>query len=319
MAVGYYDYGEFLRKHFDGKVQKIAIDAGFMCPNRDGTKGYGGCIYCNNQSFNPAYCQTRISVAEQIGRGKEFFARKYPQMQYLAYFQAYTNTYANISQLKQLYEEALNQEGVVGLIIATRPDCMPDELLSYLSQLAQRTFVMVEYGVETSHDRTLQLINRGHSWADVVDAVQRTAQHGVLCGAHLILGLPGETLSDFTTTAERISRLPLSTVKLHQLQVIRGTRLAQMYANGEVELIEWTADEYIDVCLQVLQHLRSDLAVERFVSQSPADLLVFPRWGMKNYEFTHRLNKRLAGGQIIQGSKFRACPAANVEAEAGSH
>ena len=305
MAVGYYDYGEFLRKHFDGKVQKIAIDAGFMCPNRDGTKGYGGCIYCNNQSFNPAYCRTRISVAEQIGRGKEFFARKYPQMQYLAYFQAYTNTYANISQLKQLYEEALNQEGVVGLIIATRPDCMSDELLSYLSQLAQRTFVMVEYGVETSHDRTLQLINRGHSWADVVDAVQRTAQHRVLCGAHLILGLPGETLSDFTATAERISRLPLSTVKLHQLQVIRGTRLAQMYANGEVELIEWTADEYIDVCLQVLQHLRSDLAVERFVSQSPADLLVFPRWGMKNYEFTHRLNKRLAGGQIIQGSKFR--------------
>ena len=304
MAVGYYDYGEFLRKHFDGKVQKIAIDAGFMCPNRDGTKGYGGCIYCNNQSFNPAYCRTRISVAEQIGRGKEFFARKYPQMQYLAYFQAYTNTYANISQLKQLYEEALNQEGVVGLIIATRPDCMPDELLSYLSQLAQRTFVMVEYGVETSHDRTLQLINRGHSWADVVDAVQRTAQHRVLCGAHLILGLPGETLSDFTATAERISRLPLSTVKLHQLQVIRGTRLAQMYANGEVELIEWTADEYIDVCLQVLQHLRSDLAVERFVSQSPAGLLVFPRWGMKNYEFTHRLNNRLAGAQIIQGGNL---------------
>ena len=305
MAVGYYDYGEFLRKHFDGKVQKIAIDAGLMCPNRDGTKGYGGCIYCNNQSFNPASCRTRISVAEQIGRGKEWVARKYPQMQYLAYFQAYTNTYANISQLKQLYEEALNQEGVVGLIIATRPDCMPDELLSYLSQLAQRTFVMVEYGVETSHDRTLQLINRGHSWADVVDAVQRTAQHRVLCGAHLILGLPGETLSDFTATAERISRLPLSTVKLHQLQVIRGTRLAQMYANGEVELIEWTADEYIDVCLQVLQYLRSDLAVERFVSQSPADLLVFPRWGMKNYECTHRLNKRLAGGQIIQGSMFR--------------
>ena len=192
----------------------------------------------------------------------------------------------------------------MGLIIATRPDCMPDELLSYLSQLAQRTFVMVEYGVETSHDRTLQLINRGHSWADVVDAVQRTAQHRVLCGAHLILGLPGETLSDFTATAERISRLPLSTVKLHQLQVIRGTRLAQMYANGEVELIEWTADEYIDVCLQVLQHLRSDLAVERFVSQSPADLLVFPRWGMKNYEFTHRLNNRLAGGQIIQGGNL---------------
>ena len=304
MAEPYYDFGTWIRSRFPFRVQKLSVDAGFSCPNRDGRISTGGCTFCDNRTFNPAYCNSSKSVTEQLEDGKAFFARKYPDMKYLAYFQAYTNTYANISQLKQLYEEALNQEGVVGLIIATRPDCMPDELLSYLSQLAQRTFVMVEYGVETSHDRTLQLINRGHSWADVVDAVQRTAQSGVMCGAHLILGLPSETVDDFIVTARRISQLPLSTVKLHQLQVIRGTRLAQMYANGEVELIEWTADEYIDVCLQVLQHLRSDLAVERFVSQSPADLLVFPRWGMKNYEFTHRLNNRLAGGQIIQGGNL---------------
>ncbi|MGN0213766.1 MAG: TIGR01212 family radical SAM protein [Muribaculaceae bacterium] len=305
MTVGYYDYGEFLRKHFDGKVQKIAIDAGFKCPNRDGKKGTGGCIYCNNHSFNPAYCQTRISVSEQIERGKEFFARKYPTMRYLAYFQAYTNTYADIDNLKSLYEEALSHDGVVGLIIATRPDCVSDELLCYLSELAKRVFVMIEYGVETSHDRTLRFINRGHLWADVVDAVQRTAQHKVMCGAHLILGLPGETVDDFIVTAERISQLPLSTVKLHQLQVIRGTRLAEMYVNGEVALIEWSADEYIDVCLQVLQHLRSDLAVERFVSQSPGDLLIFPRWGLKNYEFTHRLNNRLKQAGIVQGKLFK--------------
>ena len=300
--VGYCDYGDFLRRYFDCKVQKIAIDAGFACPNRDGTKGVGGCIYCNNQSFNPAYCQTKISVAEQIARGKEFFARKYPEMKYLAYFQAYTNTYAQLSTLKDLYEEALRQSDVLGIIIATRPDCMPDELLAYLSELSKTHFVMVEYGVETSHDATLKLINRGHTWADVEDAVTRTAEAGVLCGAHLILGLPGEDMEHFIATAKRISALPLHTVKMHQLQVIRGTRLAKMWADGEVVLKDWSADEYIDVCIEVLKHLRSDLAVERFVSQSPADLLICPRWGLKNYEFTNRLNNKIKAQRIRQGS-----------------
>lgn len=300
--VGYCDYGDFLRRYFDCKVQKIAIDAGFACPNRDGTKGVGGCIYCNNQSFNPAYCQTKISVAEQIARGKEFFARKYPEMKYLAYFQAYTNTYAQLSTLKELYEEALRQSDVLGIIIATRPDCMPDELLAYLSELSKTHFVMVEYGVETSHDATLKLINRGHTWADVEDAVTRTAEAGVLCGAHLILGLPGEDMEHFIATAKRISALPLHTVKMHQLQVIRGTRLAKMWADGEVVLKDWSADEYIDVCIEVLKHLRSDLAVERFVSQSPADLLICPRWGLKNYEFTNRLNNKIKAQRIRQGS-----------------
>ena len=300
--VGYCDYGDFLRRYFDCKVQKIAIDAGFACPNRDGTKGVGGCIYCNNQSFNPAYCQTKISVTEQIARGKEFFARKYPEMKYLAYFQAYTNTYAQLSTLKELYEEALRQSDVLGIIIATRPDCMPDELLTYLSELSKTHFVMVEYGVETSHDATLKLINRGHTWADVEDAVTRTAEAGVLCGAHLILGLPGEDMEHFIATAKRISALPLHTVKMHQLQVIRGTRLAKMWADGEVVLKDWSADEYIDVCIEVLKHLRSDLAVERFVSQSPADLLICPRWGLKNYEFTNRLNNKIKAQRIRQGS-----------------
>ena len=301
--VGYCDYGDFLRRYFDCKVQKIAIDAGFACPNRDGTKGVGGCIYCNNQSFNPAYCQTKISVTEQIARGKEFFARKYPEMKYLAYFQAYTNTYAQLSTLKELYEEALRQSDVLGIIIATRPDCMPDELLAYLSELSKTHFVMVEYGVETSHDATLKLINRGHTWADVEDAVTRTAEAGVLCGAHLILGLPGEDMEHFIATAKRISALPLHTVKMHQLQVIRGTRLAKMWADGEAVLKDWSADEYIDVCIEVLKHLRSDLAVERFVSQSPADLLICPRWGLKNYEFTNRLNNKIKAQRIRQGSE----------------
>lgn len=303
-AARYYDYGEFLRSHFDVKVQKIAIDAGFKCPNRDGSKGFGGCIYCNNQSFNPSYCQTNISVKEQVERGKAFFARKYPQMKYLAYFQAYTNTYGDTEKLMSLYEEALRCDDVVGLIVATRPDCVSNDLLAYLSDLARTRFVMMEYGVETSHDHTLKLINRGHSWADVVDVINRTNSYGVMCGAHLILGLPGENVDDFIVTAQCVSDLPVSTVKLHQLQVIKGTKLEKMYESDEVNIMKWTADEYVDVCLQVLQHLRSDIAVERFVSQSPGELLIYPRWGLKNYEFTHLLQKRMSEKDIIQGSKY---------------
>ncbi|MGM9803935.1 MAG: TIGR01212 family radical SAM protein [Muribaculaceae bacterium] len=301
---GYYDYSQFLSKHFGVKVQKLAIDAGLKCPNRDGTKGVGGCIYCNNLSFNPAYCQEAESlVSRQIAQGKEFFARKYPEMKYLAYFQAYTNTYGEFNRLRELYEEALAQPDVVGLIIATRPDCVPNELLHYLGELSRRCFVMIEYGVESSHDATLKLINRGHTWADVVDAVNRTADAGVLCGAHLIMGLPGETLNHMIETIKRISQLRVSTVKLHQLQVIRGTKLAQMCAAGEVDVQHWSAEEYIDVCLCLLQYLRADIAVERFVSQSPGDLLISPRWGLKNYEFTHLLQARIAKMQVVQGSK----------------
>ena len=220
----------------------------------------------------------------------------------MACFQAYTNTYGELATLRELYEEALRQTDVVGIIIATRPDCMPQELLEYLSELSKTHFVMVEYGVETSHDATLKLINRGHTWHDVEDAVTRTAAAGVLCGAHLILGLPGEDMAHFVTTAKRSSALPLHTVKMHQLQVIKGTRLAQMYAAGEVTLKQWTADEYIDVCIEMLKHLRSDLAVERFVSQSPDGLLICPRWGLKNYEFTNRLNNKIKARRVSQVS-----------------
>ena len=171
----YYDFGDFLKKNFDGKVQKISINAGFTCPNRDGTKGYGGCTYCNNQTFSPEYCHTEKSVSEQIGEGVTFFSRKYPTMRYLAYFQAYTNTYSDIETLKKKYEEALDYPGVCGLIIGTRPDCMPDDLLDYLAELRKKVFVMVEYGLESTIDRTLERINRGHTYRESVEAFRRTA------------------------------------------------------------------------------------------------------------------------------------------------
>lgn len=299
---GYYDFSEFLNKYFSYKVQKISINAGFTCPNRDGVKGVGGCTYCNNQTFNPEYCKPVMTVAEQLEQGKQFFARKYPQMKYIAYFQAYTNTYGELQHLKSLYEEALSVDDVVGLVIGTRPDCMPDELLEYLAELSKKTFVLVEYGVETSHNKTLQLINRGHSWEDAVDAVNRTKQHGLPCGIHLIMGLPGEKVEEMLATADAISRLPIDTVKLHQLQLIRGTKLARQVEADEVQVIKWSAEEYIDVCLAFLRRLSPEIAVERFVSQSPEELLISPRWGLKNYEFTNLLMNRIKATSTRQGS-----------------
>lgn len=301
---GYYDFSEFLAKHFPYKVQKISINAGFTCPNRDGSKGIGGCTYCNNQTFNPDYCRAVKSVAEQLEEGKCFFARKYPQMKFLAYFQAYTNTYGELEHLKRLYEEALAVEDVVGLVIGTRPDCMPDDLLDYLAELNKKSFVLVEYGVETSHNRTLELINRGHTWEDAVDAVSRTHNHAIPCGIHLIVGLPGESLEDILATADAVSHIPVDTVKLHQLQLIKGTKMAQQVAIGEVNIMEWSAEEYIDVCVAFLRRLSPHIAVERFVSQSPEALLISPRWGLKNYEFTNLLLNRIRKTETRQGQEF---------------
>ena len=296
----YRDFADFLVEHFQGKVQKISVNAGFTCPTRDGTLGTGGCTYCNNQSFNPQYCSAASSITEQLIKGKAFFSRKYPTMKYLAYFQAYTNTYASMERLRAMYEEALAVPGVAGLIIGTRPDCMPDELLHYLAGLSRHTFVLVEYGAETACDTTLRLINRGHLWAHTVDAVTRTHAHGILCGLHLILGLPNETYDDFRNTIAAVAQLPIDTLKLHQLQLIRGTRLARQVAAGEVSVTEWTAHEYVDVCIDLLRRLPRRIAVERFVSQSPAELLITPRWGLKNHEFTHLLHHRLAALRATQ-------------------
>ena len=294
MQKPYRDFADFLHERFpDFKVQKIAINAGFTCPNRDGSKGTGGCTYCNNQTFNPEYCRPAIGITEQIEKGREFFGKKYPEMKYLAYFQAYTNTYGELEHLKALYEEAVGCKDVVGLIIGTRPDCMPKSLLDYLKELEKRTFVMVEYGAETANDRTLAVINRGHTWADTVDAVCRTHNAGIPCGIHLILGLPGEEEADMLRTIDCTSELPIDTVKLHQLQIIKGTRLARQTANGEVTVKQWSAEEYVDLCVKVVDRMRPDIAIERFVSQSPDSLLISPRWGLKNYQFTNLLHNAL--------------------------
>lgn len=304
-SMRYNDFAGFLAGEFPFKVQKISINAGFTCPNRDGTKGFGGCTYCNNQTFNPAYCRDDRSVTMQLEEGKRFFARKYPQMKYLAYFQAYTNTYGELELLKRMYEEALAVEGVVGLVIGTRPDCMPDSLLDYLEEVNRRTFLLVEYGIESADDRTLERINRGHSFACTEDAVRRTAARGIRTGGHVILGLPGENREDLIKQAERLSELPLTTLKMHQLQLIRGTRMAHEYALHPEEFHLFSADEYIDLVIDYVEHLRPDLILERFVSQSPRELLIAPDWGLKNHEFTDRVKKRMKERDAWQGKAYR--------------
>ena len=297
----YTDYGEFLRREFPFKVQKISVNAGFSCPNRNGEKGWGGCTYCNNQTFNPEYCRTEKSVAEQLEEGKRFFSRKYPHMKYLAYFQAYTNTYGRLDNLVQKYEEALDVPDVVGLVIGTRPDCMPQDLLDYLAGLNRHTFLMVEYGIESANDQTLERINRGHTFAEAAEAVRRTAEAGIRTGGHIILGLPGEGREELVEQAALVSRLPLSTLKLHQLQLIRGTRMAQEYARSPEQFHLYGVDEYIDLAIDYIERLRTSLILERFVSQSPKELLIAPDWGLKNHEFTERLKRRMLERGTCQG------------------
>lgn len=288
------DFSDFLAGHFGGKMQKLAVNAGFSCPNRDGTKGRGGCVYCNNSSFNPSYCDPAESVTAQIERGRRFFGRKYPDMRYLVYFQAYTNTHCDdIDRLMRLYAEACAADGVDGVIIGTRPDCMPDALLDRLAELP---WVMVEYGAESCHDSTLRRVNRCHTWADTVDAVRRTAARGIPVGLHLIMGLPGETEEMMLQTIDAVNTLPVDVVKMHQLQILRGTALAADHA----DVTEYDAATYARMCARFVRRLRPDIAIERFVSQAPADLLVSPRWGLKNYQFTALVEKELYRTTIQQ-------------------
>lgn len=282
----YNDYGAWMRRQFPFRVQKISIDAGFSCPNRNGHISHGGCTFCDNRTFNPSYCQPSKSITEQITEGKEFFRHKYPDMKYLAYFQAFSNTYATLDTLQRRYEEALSAEDVVGIVIGTRPDCVSDEILNYLESLNQQTFMIVEYGIESVSDDTLHRVNRGHNFECSRRAIIETHNRGILTGAHIILGLPGESAEDNVRQADIISALPIDILKLHQLQIIRGTQLAAEYERQPFNL--YTADEYIDLCRRYIERLRPDMVLERFVSQSPKELLVAPKWGLKNYEFANR-------------------------------
>jgi len=297
----YNDYSAYFRKRFEGRVQKISLDAGFTCPNRDGVRAVGGCTYCNNRSFNPDYCRLEENIAAQIVKGIEFFSKKYPTMRYLAYFQAFSNTYAPVEILRQSYDEALRHPGVIGLVIATRPDCLSDEVLELLSGYAKKCYVSIELGVESFKEQTLQRINRGHTVQESMDAIQRIAARGIDNCIHLILGLPGETDDDFIGMAKTISGLPVQSIKLHQLQIHKGTRMAIEFRENPDAYDLFEMSSYADLVVRFLEHLSHDIIVQRFVSSAPAGMVIGPNWGLKNYEFVAVVEKLLEERDSWQG------------------
>ena len=301
----YNDFSTYFRQKFDGRVQKVSVDAGFTCPNRDGTIAWDGCSIGNNNTFKPDYCRMEKSLTEQLHQGIKFFSKKYHSMRFLAYFQAYTNTYADFAVLKARYEEALSHPDVIGLVIGTRPDCINEEILDYLEELSRRCYVMIEFGVESVRDETLMRINRGHSFAVAQEALRETARRNIHNCAHLILGLPGESRADFLEQARVISQLPVENLKLHQLQIHRGTRMASEYQRDPSDFNLFSVEEYIELVVDYMELLNPDIVVERFVSQAPPGMVLAPDWGLKNFEFVAKLEKRLAERDTWQGRLFQ--------------
>ena len=293
-----------LKQRFGEKVYKLTLNGGMSCPNRDGKISFGGCIFCSAGGSGEFASSAALPIPEQIQDAKKRLAGKRPVNQYIAYFQAYTNTYASIDRLKALYEEALSVDGTVGIAIGTRPDCISDELLDYLSELSKRTFLIVEYGIESTYDATLRRINRGHDYATAIDAVERTAARGIRVGAHFILGLPGESRTMLVEQAAVISRLPLTTLKLHQLQLIRGTRMAQEYEEVPQDFSLFSLDDYVETVVDFVERLRPDIVLERFASSSPKELLIAPDWGIKNYELVEKVKRRMRERDTWQGKLY---------------
>jgi radical SAM protein (TIGR01212 family) len=276
----YNSYAEYFKREFGSRVQKVTLDAGFTCPNRDGTKAFGGCTYCNNDAFNPCYCQPEKGIRQQIEEGIGFHKVRYRRAEnYLAYFQAYSNTYAPVSQLKALYDEALSYPGVIGLVIGTRPDCIDEEKLEYFATLARDKYIIIEYGIESVYNRTLQRINRQHSFEDSVNAIHKTASYGIKTGAHVIFGLPGESHEDMLAEASVLSELPLSNIKFHQLQIIHNTQMSLEYAADSSQFNLFERDEYIDFIVRFSERLNPAFVIERFTSEAPPRFQAGPSWG----------------------------------------
>jgi hypothetical protein len=287
-------------------VQKLTIDAGFTCPNRDGSVGVGGCTYCNNDAFNPSYCSPSKSISQQLEEGIEFHAVRYRRAEnYLAYFQAYSNTHAPVPRLRDLYGEALSHPRVIGLVIGTRPDCIDDEKLDYLQELAQQYYIALEYGIESCYNRTLERVNRGHTFEQSVSAITRTHQRGIRVGAHLIFGLPGETREEMLHEAEILSNLPLHTLKFHQLQIVKGTAMERQYARNPESFHLFGMDEYLHFIVDFLERLNPAFVVERFTGEAPPWFLAVPGWGkIRTDQLLQRLERIMAERDTWQGKLY---------------
>lgn len=302
----YNSYSQYIRKTFGERVQKISVDGGFTCPNRDGQKGRGGCTYCNNETFNPLYTSSKKSITQQLNEGVAFFEPKYKTQKYLAYFQAYTNTYDTIQRLSSLYNEALAHPKVIGLVISTRPDAINIEVVELLSEMAKKYYLVVELGIESTLDSSLQKVNRCHTYQETIDAYKLLKDKEIHLGGHLIIGIQGETPEDIVLHAKSVSDLPIEFLKLHQLQIIKGTQMARSYLENPDLFNLFSSEAYIEVVIKFLQHLRPDIVLERFSSESPKDLLISPQWGgLKNFEITEKIRKQMLINKAFQGQLYK--------------
>ena len=297
-------YSSYFTREFGSRVQKISIDAGFSCPNRDGKISTGGCTFCRNDAFNPSYCHPEKSIRQQINEGIEFHQRRYRRAKsYLAYFQAFSNTYRPLDELKKLYREALSVDGVIGLVIGTRPDCNNEETLGMLKDL--NATIILEYGVESVYDQTLTRVNRGHDFATAKKAIELTHKYGFHCGGHFIFGLPGETREMMLNAADIISELPLTTVKFHQLQIFKDTKMAEEYLANPADFHLFSLDDYIEFVIDFIERLNPNIVIERFAGEVPPRYLVSKPWLNLRYDQVLALiEKRLEERNTFQGKKF---------------
>lgn len=298
----YYDLNTFLRKTFNCRVQKIALDAGLSCPNRDGIKGYGGCIYCNTYGSGTGAYRKGLSISKQITQAEIFLRKKYKAKKFIAYFQSFCNTYAPYEVLKSLYDEALSCEDIVGLSIGTRPDCVDERILDLIQSYTKEYQVWIEYGLQSIHNRTLKLINRGHSYEDFLKAVEMTANRNILICVHIILGFPEETKEDMLETVKALSKLAIDGIKFHHLYVVKGTKLAKMYENGKYRPLE--QEEFVDILVDSLELLPPDVVIQRLMGDPRADELLSPAWSLRKTETLNLIQEALIKRDTWQGKNY---------------
>ncbi|MBK7357264.1 TIGR01212 family radical SAM protein [Propionivibrio sp.] len=303
----YHAYNDWAKHEYGGRLQKVSIDAGFTCPNRDGSLGIGGCTYCNNEGFSPSYLLEQRDIFTQIDTGIEFMRRRYPKTKaFIAYFQSYSNTYDDLDALKQVYGLALSHPDIAGIAIGTRPDCLPEETLDYLAELATRTMVELEIGIESCNDDVLEECLRGHDFACTQDAIRRAAKRDLFVTGHLLLGLPLESRDSLIAGARALAALPLDALKFHQLQIVRGTRLANLYRAAPDSISLLTPESYLDAVIDMLELLPPGIKIQRLGSEVPPSVLVSPDWGMRLFKFPAMLEAKLEARNTWQGRLYCA-------------
>jgi hypothetical protein len=303
MPQRYNSFGSYIRKKFGTSVYKVNVDAGFTCPNRDGTIGTTGCIYCNNDSFRPNSCKPTLSISEQIRNGITHIKKRYKAERFLAYFQPYTNTYAPVEELERLYKEALSEPSVVGLAIGTRPDTVDKEKIMLLEEFAKKYFILIEYGMQSIYDRTLEFINRGHDYNTFLKALDMTKGKGLFIGVHVIVGFPTESKEEMLLMADEVSHLAADFLKIHQLQVVKDTPLEIMYRENPFHVFDY--EEYLDFVTEFIGRLSPRIVLQRLFATAPDSILIAPRWDKSRQEILRDIEKRLESKGIYQGKNLK--------------